>query len=154
MATFPALLSRNLIDWSSGRIAPSCPMDSAAKQNWKHTLTRIVSKFLENIGSYKYRTRENAIDKTRERQFFGESSENLTINRKHWEKIWLISWKIIFRKIVDKFWANVREYFRFCYVINYLLTGLLVLYREILSPRFLRTDLASSVFTSKPRAYR
>ena len=37
-------------------------------------------------------------------------------------------------------------------VINYLLTGLLVPYREILSPRFLRTDLASSVRTSKPRA--
>ena len=28
------------------------------------------------------------------------------------------------------------EYFRFCHVINYLLTGLLVPYREILSPRF------------------
>ena len=37
-------------------------------------------------------------------------------------------------------------------LINYSLTGLLVPYREILSPRFLRTDLASSVRTSKPRA--
>ena len=36
------------------------------------------------------------------------------------------------------------EYFRFCHVINYLLTGLLVPYREILNPCFLRTDLASS----------
>ena len=33
MPTHPALLSRNLIGWSSGRIAPSCPMNSAAKQN-------------------------------------------------------------------------------------------------------------------------
>ena len=37
-------------------------------------------------------------------------------------------------------------------LINNLLTGLLVPYREILSPRFLRTDLASSVRTLKPRA--
>ena len=44
------------------------------------------------------------------------------------------------------------EYFRFSHIINYLLTGLLVPYREILSPRFLRTDLASSVRTSNPRA--
>ena len=33
MATHPALLSRNLIGGSSGRIAPSCAMDSAAQQN-------------------------------------------------------------------------------------------------------------------------
>ena len=44
-------------------------------------------------------------------------------------------------------------YFRFRHIINnYLLTGLLVPYREILSPRFLRMDLASSVRPSKPRA--
>ena len=57
-----------------------------------------------------------------------------------------------FRRIVGKFSVNVPEYFRFFHVINYLLTGLLVPYREILSPRFLRKDLASSVRTSKPRA--
>ena len=44
------------------------------------------------------------------------------------------------------------EYFRFCHLINYLLTGLLVPYRKKLSPRFLRKDLASSVRISKPRA--
>ena len=44
------------------------------------------------------------------------------------------------------------EYFRFA-INSYLLTGLLVPYREILRPRFLRMDLASeSVRTSKPRA--
>ena len=32
MTTRPALLSHNLIGWSSGRIAPSCPMDQAARQ--------------------------------------------------------------------------------------------------------------------------
>ena len=32
-----------LIAWSSGRIAPSCPMDSAAKQNWKRMFNKIVS---------------------------------------------------------------------------------------------------------------
>ena len=42
--------------------------------------------------------------------------------------------------------------FSFLPLLNYLLTGLLVPYREIPSPRFLRTDLASSVRTSKPRA--
>ena len=59
----------------------------------------------------------------------------------------------------DNFSENCREilgefsgYFRFHHIINYLLTGLLVPYHEILSPRFLRTDLASSVRTSKPRA--
>ena len=50
MSTHPALLSRNLIGWSSGRIRPSCPMDSGAKQNWKRTSTKIVSKFSENFG--------------------------------------------------------------------------------------------------------
>ena len=39
----------NLIGWSSGRIAPSCPIDSAAKQNWEGELTKIVSKFSENF---------------------------------------------------------------------------------------------------------
>ena len=48
------------------------------------------------------------------------------------------------RKIV----GECLEYFRFFHIINYLLTGLLVSYLEILSPRFLRTDLASSVRTS------
>ena len=44
------------------------------------------------------------------------------------------------------------EYFRFCYIINYLLIGLFVPYRETLIPRFLQADLASSVGTSKPWA--
>ena len=52
------------------------------------------------------------------------------------------------REILGEF----SEYFRFRYEINCLLTGLLVPYREILSLRFLRTDLASSVRTSKRRA--
>ena len=43
-------------------------------------------------------------------------------------------------------------YFHFRHIISYLLTGLLVPYSEILSPRFLRKDLASSVRISKPRA--
>ena len=50
MATHPALLSRNLIGWLSGRTAASCPMNSAAKQNWQRTLTKIVSKFSEKFG--------------------------------------------------------------------------------------------------------
>ena len=66
MATHPSLLSRNLIGWSSGRMAQSCPMDSTAKQDWK---IKIVSKFSES-----YETQENAFDKTRERLFFGEFS--------------------------------------------------------------------------------
>ena len=52
------------------------------------------------------------------------------------------------REILGEF----SEYFRFRNIISYLLTGLLVPYHEILSPRFLHTDLASSVRTSKPRA--
>ena len=48
--------------------------------------------------------------------------------------------------------SEFSKYFRFCHLMNYLLTGLLEPYREILSPRFLRTDFASSVRTSKPRA--
>ena len=72
MATHPALLSRNAIGWSSGRIAPSCPMDSAAKQNWKRMFNKIVSNFRETSESYK--TWEKAFNKTRERLFFGEFS--------------------------------------------------------------------------------
>ena len=53
-----------------------------------------------------------------------------------------------YRQILDGF----SEYCRFCNMINYLLTGLLVLYREILNPQFLRTELADSVRTSKLRA--
>ena len=52
------------------------------------------------------------------------------------------------REIIGEF----SEYFRFCHLINYLLTGLVVPYLEILRPRFLRTDLVSSVRTSKPWA--
>ena len=57
----------------------------------------------------------------------------------------------------NKFSENCRqilgeflEYFRFCHLTNYLLTGLLVPYYEILSPQFLRMDLISLVRTSKP----
>ena len=60
-------------------------------------------------------------------------------------------WTNFVKKIFAELSVNVRNIFVFCHVINYLLTGLLVPYREILSPRFLRTDLASSVRTSKPR---
>ena len=80
---------------------------------------------------------------------FQKFSENLKIVRKPPENDFgLISWKIFSQKIVSK----LSEYFRFCHLINYLLTRLLVPYREILSPHFLRTDLASSVHTSKPQA--
>ena len=88
------------------------------------------------------------------RWVFGQFSENLRINRKPWENNFgLIPWKysfvkIFFRRIVGK----LSEYFRFCHLINYLLTGLFVPYHEIQSPRFLHTDLASSGRTSKPRA--
>ena len=51
---------------------------------------KIVSNSRKTSESYK--TRENAFNKTRERLFFGEFSvsfgqfsENLRINRKHWE---------------------------------------------------------------------
>ena len=49
-----------------------------------------------------------------------------------------------FPGILDEF----SEYFRFSHIINYLLTGLLMLNREIQSPQFLRM-LASSFRTSK-----
>ena len=61
------------------------------------------------------------------------------VGESHWWDVW---WDA----------CEYSEYFRFNYIINYLLTGLLSPYREILSSRFLRTDLASSVRTSKPRA--
>ena len=74
----------------------------------------------------------------------------------HWDR-WrsLAKYKFGFRMIVaiaEQFASECSEYSRFCHIINYLLTGLLVPYHEILSPRFLHTDLASSVGTSKPRA--
>ena len=73
--------------------------------------------------------------------------------RKTLEKwFWTNFVKNIFSENYRQIVGECSEYFRFCYLINYLLTGLLVPYREILSPRFLRTDLASSVRTSKPRA--
>ena len=75
--------------------------------------------------------------------------ENLKINRK---RFWTNSVKNSFSENCGKILGEFLVHFRFCHLINYLLTGLLVPYNEILSPRFLRTDLASSVRTSKPRA--
>ena len=70
-------------------------------------------------------------------RIFGHLSENFKINRKPWENYFgQILWKIS----------------RKCHLINYLLTGFLVPYPEILSPQILRTDLASSARTSKLRA--
>ena len=84
---------------------------------------------------------------------FGQFSENLNINRKLWEnESWTNFVKNNFSKNCREILGEFSEYFRFSHVINYLLTGLLVPYREIPSPRFLRTDLASSVRTSKPWA--
>ena len=53
MTTHPALLCRSLIGWSSGRIAPSSPMDSAAKQNWNRMFNKIVSNSRKTSESYK-----------------------------------------------------------------------------------------------------
>ena len=77
MVTYAALLFCNLIGWSSGRIAPSCPIDSAAKLDCKCTLTKVVPKFSGIFGSYK--TREHAFDKTRKqlfREILGEFPDN------------------------------------------------------------------------------
>ena len=76
MATYPALLSRNVIGWSLGRIAPSCSMDSAAKQNWKRMFNKINIVSNSRKTSESYKTRENAFNKTREQLFFGEFSES------------------------------------------------------------------------------
>ena len=101
-----------------------------------------------------------AFHKTRERLFlgnsqlvFGQFSGNLKINGKPWENDFgLVSSNNFFADNCQQIVSESSEYFRFCHKISYLLTGLLVPYREILNARFLRTDLASSVRTSKPRA--
>ena len=147
LATHPALLLRNLIGWSSGRITHPARW-SAAKQN---SSTKIVSKSSESFGSYK--TGENAFDKTLERSFFGKFSVSfVTIfgKFKNQQKalgkwFWSNFVKNIFSGNCRKIVRECSEYFRFYHLINYLLTILLVMYREILSLRFLRTDLASSV---------
>ena len=78
------------------------------------------------------------------RTIFGKSeNRQKTLGKRCWTNFV----KTFFRRVV----GQCSEYFRFCLEINYLLTGLLVPYHEILSPRFLRTDLARSVRTSKPR---
>ena len=52
------------------------------------------------------------------------------------------SWKLNCRQILGEY----SEKFRFCHLINYLLTGLLLPYHELLSPRFYaRTSQARSV---------
>ena len=87
------------------------------------------------------------------RLVFRQFPENLIFNRRPCENDFgLVPCKIIFWKIVGRFLVNVRNIFVFASIIKYLLTGLLVPCREILSPHFLRTDLASSVHTSKSRA--
>ena len=119
MATHPALLSRNLIGWPSGRIAPSCQMDSAAKQNWNRMFNKIVSNSRKTSENYK--TWGNAFNKTRERLFFGEFSasfrtifgkfENQQKTLEKW--FWTIFVKNIFRRIVSKLSVNVRNIFVF-----------------------------------------
>ena len=90
-------------------------MDSAAKQN----LSQNSRKTSES-----YKTRENAFHKTRERLFFRKLS---------------VSFRSVFGKFENqekgRFLENFRQivgecsgYFRFCHLINYLLTGLLVPY--------------------------
>ena len=69
MAMHLALLSRNLIGWSSGRIEPSCCINSAAKRNWQRTLTKILRKLRKVI-----KLGEKAFHKTRERLFLGKFS--------------------------------------------------------------------------------
>ena len=63
MLTHPALFSRNLIrlGWSSGRMALSCPVDLAVKQNWKCTL-KISSENSRKI-SETDKTHKNALAK-------------------------------------------------------------------------------------------
>ena len=73
--------------------------------------------------------------------------EDLKINRKPLEND--------FGLISENCWRILCQFsvcFRFCHMINYLLTGLLVPYRKTLSHQLLHTDLASSVRTSKLRA--
>ena len=87
-ATHPALLSRNLIGWSSGRIAPSCLMNSGAKQSrYKARWPKLSQNSRKTSESYK--TRENAFHKTYfseySRLVFGQFSGNLKINIKPWE---------------------------------------------------------------------
>ena len=153
MTTHPPLPSRNLIGWLSGRIAPSCPLDSAAKQNWKRTLTKLSQNSRKTSESYK--TRERTFDKTRERFFFGNSQwifrtnfgklENQQKTLGKW--FWTNFVKNNFSENCLQILGECSEYFRFCHLINNLLTGFLVPYREILSLVF----QASSVRTPKPR---
>ena len=152
MATHPSLLSRSLIGWSSGRIAPSCPIDSAAKQSWKRRLTKIVSKCSENfkkaikLGKMHLIKFVSNYSGANSRWVFGQFLENVKINRKpQGNNFGLISWGNDFSEYYRQILGASSEYFRFCCVINYLITGLLFPYREILSPRF----YASSVRTSK-----
>ena len=153
MAILPALLSRNLTGWSSGRIAPSCPMDWAARQNWKNCL-KILGKLRKviKLGKTLLIKLVSYYLSGSSRRVLGQFSENLKINSKPWKNDLTIFVKNNFLENCPQILSECSEYFRFCHLINHLLTGLLVPYREILSPRFLHTDLASSVRTSKLRA--
>ena len=103
-------------------------------------------------------TQENSFGKIREKLYFLEKLlatfrtmfGNLKIKGESWEK-----------KTLDRFRENnfsenceqiIGEFpgnFHFWHKINYLLTGLFVLYREILTPQFYaRTQQARSVFKS------
>ena len=83
------------------------------------------------------------------RTFFGKFEyQQKTLGKLFWTNFVKNNFSENCREILGEF----SEYFRFRHLINYLLTGLLVPYSEIITPRFLRTDLASSVRTSNPRA--
>ena len=155
MAAHPALLSRNLTGWSSGRIAPSFQKDSAAKQNWKCMLVEIVYRFSGKLQKVMKLGKMLLIKLVSyylldPRWVLGQFPENLKINGTPWENDFaLISWTIVFRKLS----ANSRRMFRIFLLlplINYLLTGLFVLNTK--PSLFLRTDLVSLVHTSKSRA--
>ena len=71
------------------------------------------------------------------RWVFRQFSESFKINIKLWENdFWTNFVKNIFLENCRKILVKCLEYFRFCHIISYLLTGLLVLYHEILGPRF------------------
>ena len=63
---------KNQVIWPYSHIAPSSPMDLAAKQNRKRALAKIVSDSQKTSESYK--TRENAFYNTR--ATLGEFSDN------------------------------------------------------------------------------
>ena len=154
MATHPALLSRNLIGWSSGRKAPSCPKDSAAKRNWNRMfdkISQILGKLRKVIKLGKMLSVKLVSDYFSEnsRWVFWQFFENFGINRKPCENDFRpILWKNIFWELS----ANCRLMF---IIFSFLITIIDRIARAVpwkTKPSLLCMDLASSVRTSKPRA--